>query len=246
MILAFSTSSFNSLVHDFHDVRHYGDSKKELRHMCPVLNKFGDLFLAHGKEKHLFLCLTHRHFQLKDGEKKVAKQESNEIHIKPLPENEAASSIPYMFLPIKADGKPGLVPLEYVIPSDDQHKAELEEAIEAACDEVFLEAFAELAKQEKVERIYGISLKCRYNLACDEDTETTLEMPGAGPRSLVVKVMKAEGLKDTFRDVTTVGWYFTKDKHSSKSLFNTFCDHPNICVHHGCYNHCIHCLHSSH
>lgn len=96
MLLSFNVDTFNSAVGDFHDVRRYGDKNQDLNAMGPTIERFGNLFRKYGKQDHLALSLAHRHFQLHEGERKVAKHNKikSSINIGPTT-GEKAQILPY-------------------------------------------------------------------------------------------------------------------------------------------------------
>lgn len=87
--------------------------------MLGTVNAFGDLYCSFNIETTAGLSLSHRHFDLKEGEMKIAIQESDELlRIKATPTHsipDGAKVLPYLFQQVKdKSGSVRLVPLEYV------------------------------------------------------------------------------------------------------------------------------------
>ena len=247
MLLSFSVETFNGLVGHYDDVRHFGD--KDLADMVPIINKFGDLFLKHGMEKHAALSLSHRHFMLNPGERKLARQPNQTtLQIKAVPEAEADGALPYLLLPVwKTKGsEASLVPLEYVIHEDKDQADLLRKDIDAVCNQEFLSKFLDLAMANSVNSVYGLTLLSRDTLTYEKTTHTTLEGSGQEPRSLVVRVVPKGG-EENMRgeDVTTVAWAFSKDPKTGGVVPVSACSslsHGDVGA---CWDHCYHCAHCS-
>eukprot|EP00542_Grammatophora_oceanica_P021435 CAMPEP_0194046134 /NCGR_PEP_ID=MMETSP0009_2-20130614/19735_1 /TAXON_ID=210454 /ORGANISM="Grammatophora oceanica, Strain CCMP 410" /LENGTH=295 /DNA_ID=CAMNT_0038691301 /DNA_START=70 /DNA_END=956 /DNA_ORIENTATION=+ len=221
IVLPFSVEAFNQ-VSDYFDVRKYGDRDKKLYDMLETVNAFGSLFCEHNMETIAGLSLSHRHFDLKEGELKVAIQESDQLlRIKATPTHAipaGAKVLPYLFQPIKDDdGVVRLVPLEYVIHKDPKHIKALEREIKAICDPAFLHNFWNLGESQGVQGLYGIFLQSRHFLRYSSKKEGTVEGTGDGDRSLEVKVVpKTKILEEP--DTTTVGWSFRKDGETGRVI----------------------------
>lgn len=247
MILTFSVDTFNGLVGHYDHVRHYGD--KDLGDMLPIINKFGDLFIKHGVEKHAGLSLSHRHFKLKEGEKKLARQpDRSTLIIKAVPEDEATRALPYLLLPVagSAGNGPQLVPLEYVLHEDAAQMKSLEGDIERVCNEEFLQEFLELAAANKVDGVYGLTLASRDTLEVNKQTHGTLEGSGCQPRSLVVKVIRKDDDSDeNNKDITTVAWKFKEDAVTGKVVPISACSSLIHGEAGACWHQCNHCGHCS-
>lgn len=248
---SFDHEVFNSIP-DYHKVRHLGDIDKNLSSMLPIINKFGDIFIKHGIEKFAGLTLIHRHFLLKAGEYKVAKQTENELHIGAIafPGDDKLMSEninPYMFLPRDIGEKEvlDLYPLEFVHHLDLSNITQIKAEIEAIQNVAFLRDFHEVAKAEGVEGIYGIILHSRDNISFDKKFQTLIEGSGTDDRSLVVKVIPREELKGS--DSTTVGWSFHKNCQGKvfpmAQCYSAL--HGESEGIHNCegWNHCYHCEH---
>lgn len=258
LLSSFSVNAFNGLVSDYHDVRVYGD--KKLPEMFPIIDKFGSVFIKHGKEKHASLCLSHRHFSLKEGEMKVARQNSDTVlSIKATSKDEiqellqahpGSKLIPYLFFPTKTcEGKASLIPLEYSFETKQSRISELDAGLEAVCDEEFLLDFLDTAAKHRVDGVYGISLHNRDGLQFDRATQATLEGSGDEDRTLVVKVVDKPDVEG--EDVTTVAWSFSKDTATGKVVPAAACSslrhgHPDGIVK-LCYHFCNHyCVYGNH
>lgn len=259
LVSAFSVDAFNS-VKDYHDIRALGESDKKLPEMIPIINKFGAVFGKHHKEDNAALSLTHRHFKLLQGEKKVAWQcdAENKFHIRAVAEGDielksGEKLLPYHFLPVADGTSVSLIPLEFVIHRKPERIAALERDIAAICDEDFLRSFLDTARDNKVDGVYGLVLPSRAFLDFDKTIHTTVEGSGGAPRTLVIEVSDKTKLKDN-DDFTTVAWRFAADNEgrivpwsACSSLRHDDAQEPNVKGHtancagiHGCCNHCYH------
>jgi hypothetical protein len=213
IILPYSVEAFNQ-INDYFHVRKYGDRDKKYYEMLDTVNAFGDLYCKHDMDATAGLSLSHRHFDLKKGEMKIATHVSDQfLCIKATPTHAIpaeAKVLPYLFQPIKDEaGLVRLVPLEFVIYEDPKHIEALEREIKAICDPNFLNEFWNLAETLKVQGLYGIFLMSRHFLRYT-NKDGTVEDAGEGDRTLQVTVVpKVEILAKT--DSTTVGWSFRKD-----------------------------------
>eukprot|EP00934_Nitzschia_sp_Nitz4_P007541 Nitzschia sp. Nitz4//scaffold196_size54656//22641//23459//NITZ4_006639-RA/size54656-processed-gene-0.61-mRNA-1//-1//CDS//3329540426//7531//frame0 len=220
IILPFSVKAFNQ-VNDYFDVRQYGDRDKKLFQMLDTVNAFGDLYCEHGMESTAGLSLSHRHFDLKEGEMKIATQSNDTLlKVKATPIHdipEAAEVLPYLFQPVLHEGSVRLLPLEYVIHQDPEHIAALKSEIDKICNPDFLKAFCELAEARKVSGLYGIFLQSRDFLRYLPSKEGTIEGSGEGDRVLQVKVVSKKFIRDA-PDATTVGWSFRKDGDTGRVI----------------------------
>lgn len=212
-ILPYTVKAFNQ-VNDYFHVRKYGDRNKKYYDMLDTVNAFGDLYCKHDMESTAGLSLSHRHFDLKEGEMKIAAQVDDQLlRIKATPTHAipvGAKVLPYLFQPIKDEnGKVCLVPLEFVIHEDPKHIEALDREIKAICDPAFLQAFWALAESRNVQGLYGVFLMSRHFLRYSSN-EGTVEGSGEGDRILEVKVVPKREILDE-PDSTTVGWSFRKD-----------------------------------
>jgi hypothetical protein len=213
IILPYTVDAFNK-VNDYFHVRKYGDRNKKYFDMLATVNEFGDLYCKHDMEATAGLSLSHRHFDLKEGEMKIATQvDDHLLRIKATPTHAipvGAKVLPYLFQPVMDEtGKVCLVPLEFVIHEESKYIAALESEIKAICNPTFLQEFWALADSHKVQGLYGIFLMSRHSLRYS-NKEGTVEGSGEGDRVLEVKVVpKIEILEEP--DSTTVGWSFRKD-----------------------------------
>ena len=168
LISNFSVQAFNDVA-DYDDVRAFGEKDKDLPSLKPTIDAFGSLFADCKKNQHASLSLIHRHFLLKEGEKKVAWQddENQILIIKATQASEYADDddkklLPYLFQVVeKEDGKPTLIPLEFVLHSKQDRYELLQEQLEVISDETFLTKFLKLTKEMDGGNLFGILLPAR-------------------------------------------------------------------------------------
>lgn len=131
--------------------------------MKDTIRAFGSLFADNNKNKHAGLSLIHRHFLLKDGEKKVALQDDDNqiLIIKATQASEFTDEktlLPYLFQVAEKDGKPTLIPLEYVLHCKKERSDLLEQQLKAISDD---SKFLKLSKKLPGSRLFGIFLPSR-------------------------------------------------------------------------------------
>ena len=212
----FSFKTFNEVA-DYHMVRHIGEKEKELGSYAPKINEIGQVFLDHGMEKYVGLSLTHRHFSLKEGELKVAVQRGNEVKIvaRKASDKDRDTLVPYMFQVVEMeDGRPGLIPLEYVDHSDNAelfNKCKTE--YQAIQNEAFLKDFLKVLAEQEVGSYFGLILNSRDDIVIKEG-ETKLESGGGkfGERTLLVRAFPRSQIEEDKEVVTQVSWRFTRGK----------------------------------
>ncbi|KAL3941348.1 MAG: hypothetical protein SGARI_000634 [Bacillariaceae sp.] len=226
LISDFSVKAFNDVA-DYDDVRAFGEKDKNLPSLKPTIDAFGALFADCKKNEHANLSLIHRHFLLKDGEKKVAWQdEENQILIiKATQASEYAGNgqklLPYLFQVVeKEDGKPTLVPLEFALHSNEDRYELLEAQIEAISDEAFLAKFLKLTQELEGGNLFGILLPARDFLIPNEcKSRSTIEVAGDGDRTLIVKPFK-RGDGERKPDGCCSCWHCTHCEHYGEENTN--------------------------
>mmetsp|Transcript_15765 Transcript_15765/g.27206 ORF Transcript_15765/g.27206 Transcript_15765/m.27206 type:complete len:234 (+) Transcript_15765:51-752(+) len=185
VIMPYSAAEYNRLPH-------FNDLPSETPEEALSIQPLGSILKKHGLQDQVGIFLSHRHFDLEEGEKLVARHRAETVHI--APEQNETGAWPY-FYQISQDDLGGVLlrPMEFLDKPSEAFKARHA----AATSNMFLQDYASVLSEHKMMSTIGLFVLHREDVAGNR----TLETP-AGQRTLQVNALeRVEQTGDMFQRV---------------------------------------------
>lgn len=219
-LMTYEPSSFVTL-NDFEPAK---ELLSKHRHLIETL---GDTIRSFGLEKHLGVCLLHKHFNITPQEALVEAIDSESIRIAPRSISELNGTIPYMWrLVLNEQGDQKWVPLEFVeLSSVTSTEASF---VERLANEIeFFDQFSQLLLSLGVANIFGLAIHHRKKLDFDRSTHVLLENDSFEERYMWMRPVPRASAASP--DWTQTLWRFPT---VGQAEVESECDQ------HGCAGHC--------
>lgn len=205
----------------------FESSKQLLLQNQQHIEKLGEVIRTFGFERHLGVCLLHKHFDLASDEVLVERIESKSSIIKPGPLSMKRDALPYMWcLANFDDNTKRWVPLEFAVrQSVEQEHLEFVAGLSSA-DE-FFQALTDILVTFGIQNVFGISLHHRSRIDFDRSEQLLLETDSHSERYMLIEPVRR--VRATQPDWTQTLWRFPKHGNAVAEA---------ECSDHGCAGHC--------
>mmetsp|Transcript_23140 Transcript_23140/g.53542 ORF Transcript_23140/g.53542 Transcript_23140/m.53542 type:complete len:235 (-) Transcript_23140:391-1095(-) len=208
VIMPYSAAEYNRLPH-------FNDLPSETPEEALSIQPLGSILKKHGLQDQVGIFLSHRHFDLEEGEKLVARHRAETVHI--APEQNETGAWPY-FYQISQDDLGGVLlrPMEFLAKPSEAFKAKHAAVTSAG----FLHDYVAALKQHQLLPKFGLFILHREEVVGNRTLETS-----SGNRSLQVSGADRHPEDPDFEERTVM--------YTVPGLVQASCGH-NRCRHGGC------------